>query len=144
MPRRPNNSLKWTGTRVKSIACRRGRRQQCPRPVGASAERPVHLARRRYPDPDFFGPNHSQGEEDPSSPYNLSRSRRRIALQAKQTVREVLDRLPDDCSLDDVLYHLYVANAVSRGQAEAAAGQTVSHDDVARELRKKWLIGASG
>jgi len=28
--------------------------------------------------------------------------------QAKQTVRELLDRLPDDCSLDDVQYHLYV------------------------------------
>lgn len=65
-------------------------------------------------------------------------------MQAKQTVREVLDRLPDDCSLDDVLYHLYVVNAVNRGQAEVAAGQTVSHDDVARELRKKWLIGAAG
>lgn len=65
-------------------------------------------------------------------------------MQAKQKVREVLDRLPDDCSLDDVLYHLYVVNAVNRGQADAAAGQTVSHDDVARELRKKWLIGAAG
>jgi hypothetical protein len=65
-------------------------------------------------------------------------------LEAKQTVREVLDRLPDDCSLDDVLYHLYVVNAVNRGQAEVAAGQTVSHDDVARELRKKWLIGSAG
>ena len=65
-------------------------------------------------------------------------------MRAKQTVREVLDRLPDDCSLDDVLYHLYVVNAVNRGKVEAAAGHTVSHDDVARELRKKWLIGAAG
>lgn len=65
-------------------------------------------------------------------------------MQAKQTVREVLDRLPDDCSLDDVLYHLYVVNTVNLGKAEVAAGQTMSHDDVARELRKKWLIGAAG
>ena len=65
-------------------------------------------------------------------------------MQAKQTVRDILDRLPDDCSLDDVLYHLYVVNAVKRGKAEVAAGETVSHDDVARELRKKWLIGAAG
>jgi len=65
-------------------------------------------------------------------------------MQAKQTVREVLDRLPDDCSLDDVLYHLYVVNAVNRGKIEAAASHTVPHDDVARELRKKWLIGAAG
>jgi len=65
-------------------------------------------------------------------------------LQAKQTVREVLDRLPDDCSLDEVLYHLYVVQAVRRGKADVDAGRTVSHDDVARELRKKWLIGAAG
>jgi len=65
-------------------------------------------------------------------------------VEAKRTVRDILDRLPDDCSLDDVLYHLYVISAVNRGQSEVAAGKTVSHDDVARELRKKWLIGAAG
>ena len=68
---------------------------------------------------------------------------REDSLHAKQTVREILDRLPDDCSLDDVLYHLYVVHSVNRGKAEADSGQTVSHDDVARELRKKWLIGAA-
>ncbi len=29
-------------------------------------------------------------------------------MEAKETVRALLDRLPDDCSLDEVLYHLYV------------------------------------
>jgi hypothetical protein len=37
---------------------------------------------------------------------------------AKQTVRDLLDRLPDDCDLDDVLYHLYVIQSVGRGQAD--------------------------
>jgi len=63
---------------------------------------------------------------------------------AKEKVIEILDRLPDDCSLDDVLYHLYVVQSVARGKTEAKAGRTVSHDDVASELRKKWLIGAAG
>ncbi len=65
-------------------------------------------------------------------------------MKTKRTVREVLDRLPDDCSLDDVLYHLYVLQAVNRGRADAHNGQTVSHEYVAQELRKKWLIGAAG
>ena len=65
-------------------------------------------------------------------------------MQAKQTVREILDRLPDDCSLDEVLYHLYVVQAVRRGKSDVDAGRTVTHDEVARELRKKWLIGAAG
>ena len=62
-------------------------------------------------------------------------------MQVKQAVRELLDRLPDDCSLDDVLYHLYVVQAVERGQADVAAGRTIPHQQVAEELRKKWRLG---
>ena len=65
-------------------------------------------------------------------------------MQAKQTVRELLDRLPDDCSLDDVLYHLYVIQSIERGKADIEAGRTMSHEDVVRELRKKWLVDAAG
>ena len=35
-------------------------------------------------------------------------------------------------------------NPEEAGKVEAVAGHTVSHEDVARELRKKWLIGAAG
>ena len=62
-------------------------------------------------------------------------------MQAKQAVRELLDRLPDDCSLDDVLYHLYVVQAVERGLADVAAGRTIPHEKVVEELRKKWQLG---
>ena len=68
----------------------------------------------------------------------------RIPVQAKQTVREVLGRLPDDCSLQDVIYHLYVVDSIDRGRAEVASGKTVSHEEVAQELRKKWLFGPAG
>ena len=33
-------------------------------------------------------------------------------MTTKDTVRALLDRLPDDCSLEDVQYHLYVVQAV--------------------------------
>jgi predicted transcriptional regulator len=62
-------------------------------------------------------------------------------MQAKQVVRELLDRLPDDCSFDDVLYHLYVIRAVERGLADVAEGRTVPHEKVVEELRKKWQLG---
>lgn len=65
-------------------------------------------------------------------------------MQAKQTVRDLLDRLPNDCSLEDVQYHLYVLQAIERGRADAEAGRTLSHEEVARELRKKWLSSAAG
>ncbi len=62
-------------------------------------------------------------------------------MGAKQAVRDLLDRLPDDCSIDDVLYHLYVVQAVERGQADAAQGRTILHEQVDEELRRKWQLG---
>jgi hypothetical protein len=62
-------------------------------------------------------------------------------MTAKQTVRELLDRLPDDCSLDDVQYHLYAVQAADRGMADLAHGRTVPHAQVEAELRRKWLLG---
>ena len=61
-------------------------------------------------------------------------------MQTKETVRALLERLPDDCSLDDVLYHLYVIQTIERGQADSLAGRTMSHEQVAEALRKKWLV----
>jgi hypothetical protein len=61
-------------------------------------------------------------------------------VQTKDTVRAVLDRLPDDCTLDDVLYHLYVVQTVDRGRADSDAGHTLSQEQVAEELRRKWLV----
>jgi len=61
-------------------------------------------------------------------------------VQTKETVRTLFDRLPDDCSLDDVLYHLYVIQAIEEGQADSKAGRTMSHEEVAEALRRKWLV----
>lgn len=56
-------------------------------------------------------------------------------MQAKAAVRDLLDRLPDDCTLDDVQYHVYVLQAIERGLAEAEAGLTIPHEEVKRNLR---------
>ncbi|MBF8305953.1 MAG: uncharacterized protein HW398_1141 [Acidobacteria bacterium] len=65
-------------------------------------------------------------------------------MKVKETVRSLLDRLPDSCTLDDVLYHVYVLQSIERGRADADAGRTVSHEEVAQRLRNKWLLGAAG
>ena len=61
--------------------------------------------------------------------------------QTKETVKALLDRLPDDCSLDDVLYHLYVIQAVERGLEDVAQGRVIPHDVVAETLGRKWQAG---
>lgn len=63
-------------------------------------------------------------------------------MQTKETVRALLDRLPDDCSLDDVLYHLYVIQVIEQGQADSMASRTMSHEEVAAALRRKWLVAS--
>lgn len=64
-------------------------------------------------------------------------------MTAKETVRALLDRLPDDCSLEDVLYHLYVVQAIGRGVADSEAGRVIPHEQVVAELRRKWLLGSA-
>jgi predicted transcriptional regulator len=63
-------------------------------------------------------------------------------VEAKQTVRELLDRLPDECTLEDVLYHLYVISEVEQGLSELDAGLGIPHEQVEQELRRKWRLGA--
>ena len=64
-------------------------------------------------------------------------------METKETVRSLLERLPDDCTIEDVLYHLYVLQEVERGRADIAAGRVIPHAQVADELRRKWLLGAA-
>lgn len=61
--------------------------------------------------------------------------------QTKDTVKALLDQLPDGCSLDDVLYHLYVIQAVEKGLDDIAQGRVIPHDEVADTLRRKWQSG---
>jgi predicted transcriptional regulator len=62
-------------------------------------------------------------------------------MEVKEKVRALLDRLPDDCTMDDILYHLYVLQEISHGLADVDRGKTIPHDVVRERLRQKWLIG---
>jgi predicted transcriptional regulator len=57
---------------------------------------------------------------------------------AKQDALKVLDGLPDDASLEDIQYHLYVLQRVTRGRDDIAAGRVISQDDVEQRLAR-WL-----
>jgi len=63
-------------------------------------------------------------------------------MTTKQAVIELLDKLPEDCTLEDVQYRLYLLQTVERGRQEIAQGNTLRHEDVMRELKAKWQVGA--
>lgn len=56
----------------------------------------------------------------------------------KQVVQEILETLPDDCSLEDIQYHLYVRQKVEAGMHAAREGRVVSQEEVERRMAK-WL-----
>jgi predicted transcriptional regulator len=56
----------------------------------------------------------------------------------KTLVREVLSKLPDDCTVEDVQYQLYVISKVRKGLAEIKQGKGVPQAEV-RKRMQKWL-----
>lgn len=57
---------------------------------------------------------------------------------AKQQVETLLNTLPDDCSLEDIQYHLYVIEKIRNGTARAEAEGVLSHEAVENRL-SKWI-----
>jgi len=56
----------------------------------------------------------------------------------KQAVEQLLNKLPDDCSVEDVQYHLYVLEKARHGLEDARANGTLSQAEVEARL-SKWL-----
>jgi predicted transcriptional regulator len=59
----------------------------------------------------------------------------------KQILQQLIDELPDDATIADVQYRLYIIDAANRGREEIAAGGGIPHAQVAAELRAKWSRG---
>jgi predicted transcriptional regulator len=59
----------------------------------------------------------------------------------KQDVFEMIKRMPDDASLEDMMYALYVRQRIDLGLKEASEGKTVSHEEVKKSLTR-WLQSA--
>ena len=57
---------------------------------------------------------------------------------AKEDVRSLLDRLPDDASLEDIQYHLYVKQKIEHGRSQVESGETITTEQL-EELMSKWL-----
>ena len=54
----------------------------------------------------------------------------------KEEVRELLDQLPDDSSLEDIQYHIYVREKIERGLKDVREGRLLSQDEIERRASK--------
>ena len=57
---------------------------------------------------------------------------------AKDQVQRILQKLPEDASLEDIQYHIYVRQKIQQGIDDADADRVISHSGVQQRLAK-WL-----
>lgn len=50
-------------------------------------------------------------------------------LSAREEVKLILDQLPNDATLEDIQYHIYVRQKIDHGLDEIAAGNTLSEEE---------------
>ena len=56
----------------------------------------------------------------------------------KEKVKTLLGRLPEDCTIEDIQYDLYVLEKIQRGIDRAEKEGTISHENAKKRLNK-WL-----
>jgi hypothetical protein len=59
---------------------------------------------------------------------------------AKREALALIQQLPDNSSLEDIQYHLYIREKVEHGLRDLKSKQTLSQKEVERRM-KKWLKG---
>ena len=57
---------------------------------------------------------------------------------AKQDVRALLGHLPDDSTIEDTQYHLYVIEKIRQGRGDIRDGRHLTHEQ-AKERLCRWL-----
>jgi predicted transcriptional regulator len=57
---------------------------------------------------------------------------------AKDDVRRLLDRLPEEATFEEIQYQVYILDEISRGSSEIDRDEGLDQDEVKRRL-SKWL-----
>ena len=57
---------------------------------------------------------------------------------AKEEVRDLLDKLPDTVSLNDIQYHIYVRQKIQKGLDAERQGAVISQEEAVRRMAR-WL-----
>jgi predicted transcriptional regulator len=60
----------------------------------------------------------------------------------KEEIIELIKKLPEDTTIDDIMYHLYVKKKIIAGIKDIDQGKVVSHEQVMENAKKRleqWL-----
>ena len=56
---------------------------------------------------------------------------------AKQQAESVLRHLPDNCTLEDIQYHLYVLEKIGKGRKHIEDGRSLTADEARERLASR-------
>ncbi len=57
----------------------------------------------------------------------------------KEDIIKLIQELPDDATLEDIQYHLFVKQKLLRAEQQIKEGKTIPHEEVMEKARKKWF-----
>ncbi len=58
-------------------------------------------------------------------------------MSLKDEVRALIDRLPDDCTIEDMQYHLFVLDQIRNARDSLRRGEGIPHDEVKRRMAER-------
>ena len=59
-------------------------------------------------------------------------------MAVKDIAKQVIDGLPDEATMEDIIHALYVKTKFERGEREIREGKGTSHENAKQRL-KKWV-----
>ena len=59
-------------------------------------------------------------------------------MVVKDIAKQVIDTLPDEATMDDIIHALYVKTKFEHGEREIREGKGISHEEAKQRLQK-WV-----
>ncbi len=59
-------------------------------------------------------------------------------MVVKDIAKHVIDTLPGQATMDDIVHALYIATKFNHGEQEIREGKGISHEE-ARKMLEKWV-----
>ncbi|MBN2364694.1 MAG: hypothetical protein JXL67_00900 [Calditrichaeota bacterium] len=57
-------------------------------------------------------------------------------MNEKELAKNLIDTLPDDCTLDDIIHALYLRIKIEKSEKEIREGKGIPHEEAKKRLQK--------
>ena len=55
----------------------------------------------------------------------------------KEEIIQLIEKMPDDCTVEDILYELYLKQKVDKGLQDIQEGRVMKHEEVKQRM-SRW------